>query len=123
MESELLKLDREWIANLCFNGVSFLKELLAIFQKQGDGYIALLNGTEVLSKNIELADETHRLKGSASSLGLCQLAALLSDFEHALRDGKESEAELKQKRLALVGEVQTGERLVEQYIVEIDNKK
>ena len=123
MESELLKLDREWIANLCFNGVSFLKELLAIFQKQGDGYIALLNGTEVLSKNIELADETHRLKGSASSLGLRQLAALLSDFEHALRDGKESEAELKQKRLALVGEVRTGERLVEQYIVEIDNKK
>lgn len=123
MVSELLQLDREWIANLCSNGVSFLKELHRIFHEQGEGYISLVNNTDVLRQNSELSDQTHRLKGSASSLGLRRLATMASEFEKALREGKESETALEEKGAAMIAEVQSAIKAVEQYIAEIENKK
>lgn len=123
MVSELLQLDREWITNLCSNGVSFLKELHHIFHEQGEGYIALVNDANVLRQNSELCDQTHRLKGSASSLGLRRLATMASEFEKALREGKESETDLKEKGAAMIAEVQSAIKAVEQYIAEIENKK
>ena len=71
----------------------------------------------------ELSDQTHRLKGSASSLGLRKLAALASEFEKALREGKEAEAQLKEKAAAMEKEIKAGEQAVEQYIAEIENTK
>ena len=65
MTNELLQLDREWLTNLCSNGVSFLRELLKIFHEQGDAYLRLLTSCNTLGGHPELSDQTHRLKGSA----------------------------------------------------------
>ena len=123
MTNELLQLDREWLTNLCSNGVSFHRELLKIFHEQGDAYLHLLTSCNTLGGHPELSDQTHRLKGSASSLGLRKLAALTSEFEKALREGKEAEAQLKEKAAAMEKEIKAGEQAVEQYIAEIENTK
>ena len=56
-------------------------------------------------------------------MGLRKLAALASEFEKALREGKEAEAQLKEKAAAMEKEIKAGEQAVEQYIAEIENTK
>ncbi len=118
-----MRLDRNWIANLSSNGVSFLTELQRIFQEQAEGYIALLNNSTSLQAEGEVCAQTHRLKGSAGSLGLRKLAALAGEFEKALRDGEESIEALKARGAAMIAEVQASVSALEQYVKEIENKQ
>ncbi len=121
MSSEL-PLDREWLTSLCSAGTSFLRDLLWLFKDQSHNYIRTLRST-TLQKNEELCALTHKLKGSASSLGLKRLAALTQEFENHIRAGVESESDLRRRAELLESEINTGATAVAHYIEEIDKHK
>ena len=121
MQNEV-QLDREWLGSLCSAGTDFLKDLLWLFRDQTHSYLRLLNSTSELPGNSALGDLTHKLKGSASSLGLRRLAAMSQEFENAVRLGAESHRELKKRAESLMAEIVAGESAVEHYIEEIEKR-
>ena len=124
MPEDYVRLDREWLVNLCSSGTEFLKELLQIFENQANAYVRLMTSSfGKLRQHKELSDQSHKLKGSASSLGLKRLAHMAQEFEAALRQGTEAEANLKTRAEEMKKELLDGIEAVKRYIAETENKK
>ena len=116
------QLDREWLMCLCSAGTEFLKDLLGLFRTQAHAYVRTLHSASELSGNSAVGDLTHKLKGSASSLGLRKLAEMAQVFERDVRSGELPHRELKKRAEALMEAIVAGESAVEHYIEEIEKR-